>query len=323
MTTTPTEQSAPPVLSVDDLVVRYGSRRGKPIYAVNGVSFSIGRGETLGLIGESGSGKSTVARATIGLQPLTAGSIKLNGVEVWQQSTRQRRDARQRVQIVFQNPYEALNPRQRIAASVREPLRTAGPDESESFVARALDRVGIEASMFRRWPHELSGGQRQRVCIARALVTDPELVICDEVVSALDVSVQAEILNLLADLQDTYGISYLFISHDLGVVSNISDRVAVMYLGRLVEIGRTEQVVSEPIHPYTRALLASQPKAMSSRRRTGEKPTVLGGTIPSPADPPSGCYFRTRCPLAADTCAQRRPEMREVRPNHWAACHFA
>jgi peptide/nickel transport system ATP-binding protein/oligopeptide transport system ATP-binding protein len=315
-----------PLLSVADLSVRYGGRGTSPVHAVNGVTFTISKGETLGLIGESGSGKSTVARAVVGLQPATAGSIRLKGVEVWNQDAASQRAARSSVQIVFQNANEALDPRASIAVSVSEPLARRllrRSSQAAEPARRALELVGLQPSLHERLPRELSGGQRQRASIARALVTSPELIICDEIVSALDVSVQAEIINLLIDLKQAQGISYLFISHDLGVVSNIADRIAVMYLGRLAEIGRSETVISRPAHPYTRALLASQPQAISRRHRTGEKPAVLSGAIPSPASPPSGCYFRTRCPMAVELCAEQPPEFREIHPGHWAACHFA
>jgi oligopeptide/dipeptide ABC transporter ATP-binding protein len=325
--TVPTVNGSSPLLSVTDLSVQYGGRRGASlVHAVNGVTFTIGKGETLGLIGESGSGKSTVARAVVGLQPVSAGSIRLKGVEVWNEGHRVQLAARGSVQIVFQNPNEALDPRESIAASVSEPVARGLLRRSRQAAEparRALELVGLPSSLHERLPHELSGGQRQRASIARALVTNPELIICDEIVSALDVSVQAEIINLLLDLKRTQGASYLFITHDLGVVSNVADRIAVMYLGRLAEMGRRESVVSRPVHPYTRALLASQPKAISSRHRSGEKPAVLSGAIPSPARPPSGCYFRTRCPMAAAVCEEQRPEFREVHPGHWAACHFA
>jgi peptide/nickel transport system ATP-binding protein/oligopeptide transport system ATP-binding protein len=313
------------LLAVTDLTVQYrGTRRNAPVRAVNGVSFTVSRGETLGLIGESGSGKSTIARAVLGLVAPSSGSITFDGAGIWQLPAREQREYRRRLQIVFQSPFEALDPMMRIAASVREPL--GGDDRSGvaagDAVRAALERVGLDASFGGRRPHELSGGQRQRVNIARALVTSPELVVCDEVVSALDVSVQAEILNLLASLQAESGLSYLFISHDIGVVSNIARRVAVLYLGRLAELGSTSQVVDHPAHPYTRALIAAAPLPVPRRLRGSERP-VLHGSIPSPADPPSGCYFRTRCPLAQPRCAAEIPAFRELAPGHWASCHFA
>jgi len=311
------------LLEVKDLEVQFhGSRRRAPIRAVNGVSFTIGEGETLGLIGESGSGKSTVGRAVLGLVKTHAGRILLHGRPVWELSRAEQRAARSHVQIIFQNPYEALDPRMTILASTREPL--TGPDRSADIARaeEALDRVGLDASFFHRRPHELSGGQRQRVNIARALVSDPELVVCDEVVSALDVSIQAEILNLLQDLKASSRMSYLFISHDLGVVSNVADRVGVMYLGRLAELGPVAAIAERPAHPYTQALLAAEPQVVPSALRP-PRPAPLKGTIPSPADPPSGCFFRTRCPLAVKQCAVETPEYRELSTGHWVACHFA
>jgi oligopeptide/dipeptide ABC transporter ATP-binding protein len=313
-----------PLLAVDNLTVQYrGPRRHAPIRAVNGVSFTIGRGETLGLIGESGSGKSTIARALLGLAPVSSGTITFDGVDIWKLPGPQQREYRRRLQIVFQNPFEALDPMMTIAGSVREPLgRAPSRQAADAAALAALERVGIDPSVATRRPHELSGGQRQRVNIARALVTEPELVVCDEVVSALDVSVQAGILNLLASLQAESRLSYLFITHDVGVVSNIASLVAVMYLGRLAELGSTEQVIDSPLHPYTKALLAAAPRALPAHLRKGERP-VLRGSIPSPASPPSGCYFRTRCPIAEARCRTEAPEFREVGTGHWVACHFA
>jgi oligopeptide/dipeptide ABC transporter ATP-binding protein len=313
-----------PLLSVDNLTVQYrGPRRRDPVRAVNGVSFAIGRGETLGLIGESGSGKSTIARAALGLVPVASGSIRFDGIDIWKLPGHRQREYRRRLQIVFQSPFEALDPMMTIAASVREPLdRARSSQAADAAALTALERVGLDPGLASRRPHELSGGQRQRVNIARALVTAPELMVCDEVVSALDVSVQAGILNLLTSLQAESRLSYLFISHDLGVVSNIASRVAVMYLGRLAELGSTGQVMDSPLHPYTKALLAAVPRALPAHLRDGDRP-ILRGSIPSPANPPSGCYFRTRCPLAEARCGAEAPEFREIDAGHWVACHFA
>ena len=315
------------LLDVTDLSVYFpGRRRQAPVRAVDGVSFSIARGETLGLIGESGSGKSTVGKAVVGLIRPRAGSVSLKGVETRRLSRREKRLHEQAVQIVFQDPSEALDPRMTITASIGEPLRRralrGSRDEREERVREVLERVGLDAAYGRRHPHELSGGQRQRVNIARALVSQPELVICDEAVSALDVSVQAGILNLLAELKAEQDLSYLFISHDLGVVANVADRITVMYLGRVIETAVTENIINRPAHPYTHALLAAEPQALPRRlRRQGRD--VLKGDIPSPADPPSGCRFRTRCRYAEKRCAAEEPQFRQLTPGHWVACHFA
>lgn len=315
------------LLDVIDLSVHFRGRgRQAAVRAVDGVSFSIARGETLGLIGESGSGKSTVGRAVVGLVRPRAGSIALKGVETWRLSARERRHQGRAVQIIFQDPAEALDPRMTVSASVGEPLRRrtfrGGRDDHDERVREVLERVGLDAAYGQRRPHELSGGQRQRVNIARALVSKPEIVVCDEAVSALDVSVQAGILNLLAELKAEWHLSYLFISHDLGVVANVADRISVMYLGRLVETAPTDEIIGRPAHPYTLALLAAEPQALPSRlRRRGRE--ILTGDIPSPADPPSGCRFRTRCRFAEERCAVEEPSFRQLTPGHWVACHFA
>ncbi|MCO1657032.1 ABC transporter ATP-binding protein [Pseudonocardia humida] len=331
MTTVSTAQAgtapkpAPPLLEVDDLVVHFeGRRRQQPIRAVDGVSLGIGRGETLGLIGESGSGKSTIGRAVLGLLRPKAGAVRFEGEDPWTQPGRRRRELRRRMQVVFQDPHEALDPRMTVEQSVAEPLLMTGVRRPERLrrAADLLERVGLgDAHRYRR-PHELSGGQKQRVNIARALASDPDLIVCDESVSALDVSIQAEILNLLVDLQDERGLSYLFISHDISVVAHLSHRVTVLYLGMVMESGAVGAVVDRPAHPYTRALLAAQPRALPSYLRT-ERREVLRGDIPSPAAPPSGCRFRTRCPFARDRCAQEIPAVRELEPGRTVACHFA
>jgi peptide/nickel transport system ATP-binding protein/oligopeptide transport system ATP-binding protein len=295
------------------------------LQAVDGVSLTIGVNETLGLIGESGSGKSTVARAIMGLAPLTGGRVHLRDTRLDQLSKRQLRRARRDVQMIFQDPHAALDPRMDVWSAIAEPLRIherMGRDVRDQRVADLLERVGLRLEHGERRPHELSGGQKQRVNIARALTLAPDLLICDEAVSALDVSIQADILNLLTDLQRERGLAYLFISHDLGVVAHIADRIGVMYLGRIAELAPAEDLASKPRHPYTEALLSAEPQALPRRLRTDRR-ILLEGDLPSPVSPPSGCRFRTRCRYAAERCAAEEPLLREIEPGRWAACHFA
>jgi oligopeptide/dipeptide ABC transporter ATP-binding protein len=314
------------LLAVDSLVVHYAGRRGqRPIRAVDGVTFAVEAGETLGIIGESGCGKSTVARAVLGLVPVNGGSIRIGGVEAWPTGKREQRRLRRLVQVVFQDAHEALDPRMSVLASVEEPLRMARELDAPARRAKAvelLEQVGLGPVYGDRRPHELSGGQKQRVTIARALALDPQLIVCDEVVSALDVSVQAEILNLFADLQAQRSFSYLFISHDLSVVAHLAHRIGVMYLGLLVEVGPVDVVADAPAHPYTRALVEAQPQAAPGRER-GQARQIIEGDMPSPVDPPSGCRFRTRCPHRRPRCAEEVPALRPVGPGHIVACHFA
>ena len=315
----------PPLLEVRDLVKYYrggGSwLRPRSIKAVDGISFSIGAGETLGLVGESGCGKSTAAKTILRLIAPTSGAIVLEGTDVAGLSPTRFRPYRREMQIVFQDPYASLNPRMRARDIVAEPLRNFGKpkDWDDESVAALFARVGLDKAAMRKFPSEFSGGQRQRLGIARALALKPKLIVCDEPVSALDVSIQAQVINLLGDLQQDLGLSYLFVAHDLAVVRHISHRVAVMYLGRIVEIGPVGELYASPRHPYTKALLAAVPKLRGAGAR--EK-TVLKGDIPSPADPPSGCTFRTRCPMARPECAQSAPALKPQGPQHWAACHF-
>ena len=328
-----------PLLTVDDLSVRFRTRGPSRavVHAVSNASFEIGPGETLGLIGESGSGKSTVARAISqllrGERVRVTGSITLGGVRLDDLSRRALRAHRHRMQMIFQDPNDALDPRMTVRRSIEQPvriLRRAERLDLTATVDAALDDVGLAQAMGDRRPHELSGGQRQRVNIARALTVEPQLLLCDEVVSALDVSIQADILNLLAGLQRDRNIALLFISHDLGVVASISDRIGVMYLGRIVEVGTTEQVVNHPRHPYTEALLSADPETLPSRLRSRDR-IILEGDIPSPIDPPSGCGFRTRCPYAQDRCAEDVPTLTGTGTDtdtntgngHLVACHFA
>lgn len=313
-------------IAVEDLRIHFPTARGKEtVKAVDGVSFAVNPGETFGVIGESGSGKSTLGRAIVCLLPPTAGKVLHNGQDPYALGRTELRYRRREYQIVFQDPNAALNPRMTIGQSVREPLDIVGEGTKAEREARALaslDRVGLGAVFANRYPHELSGGQKQRVNIARVLTLRPKLIVCDEVVAALDVSIRSDILNLFADLQREFGLTYVFITHDLGVVSHISDRIAVMYLGVFVEMGPAEQLVENPLHPYTEALLSAEPIPLPSHMRT-DKRIVLEGEIPSPVDPPSGCRFRTRCRYAVDRCAAERPEWREYHPGHWVACHFA
>jgi oligopeptide/dipeptide ABC transporter ATP-binding protein len=295
-----------------------------PLRAVNGVSLQIAAGTTFGLIGESGSGKSTVARAITRLAPIEHGEVALDGVRLDALKGRALRNARRRVQMVFQDPHESLDPRMDVRQSIGEPLQIVGGRSAEAIdrrVSELLELVELHPTLGDRRPHQLSGGQKQRVNIARALAPHPELVICDEAVSALDLSVQAGVLNLLLGLQRELGLAYLFISHDLGVVAHVSDRIGVMYLGRLVEIASTPALVSQPRHPYTEALLAAEPQAVPSAYRAA-RAVSLQGDIPSPLAPPSGCHFRTRCAYAAERCATEDPPLREV-GGSLVACHFA
>lgn len=320
-----------PLLDVDGLTVRFSTRGpGRAVvHAVTDVDLRIARGETLGLIGESGSGKSTVARAISqllhGEKVRVSGSVTVDGVRFDGLSRRQLRAHRRRMQMIFQDPNDALDPRMTVRRSIEQPVRILRKAESldlNKTIDEALDAVGLSAAMAERRPHELSGGQRQRVNIARALSVDPQLLLCDEVVSALDVSIQADILNLLARLQDERDLAYLFISHDLGVVASISDRIGVMYLGRIVEVGTTEQVVTSPLHPYTEALLSAEPEALPSRLRRRDR-IILEGDVPSPINPPSGCSLRTRCRYARDLCGDEIPPLTLQADGHHVACHFA
>ena len=313
------------ILSVRDLRIEFaGRKRGATVKAVDGVSFDIFRGETFALIGESGSGKTTIGRAVVHLVEATGGKILHEGVDVSKLSRAEFRNARRAWQIVFQDPNAALNPRSTALASVLEPLEIAGKisrDDRRRIAIEALSRVGLPEEISARYPHQLSGGQKQRVVIARTLTMKTDLIVCDEVVAALDVSIRGDVLNLFAELQREFGLTYLFITHDLSVVSHISDRIAVAYLGRLVELGPTESITEEALHPYTRALLSAEPVPLPSHLRDSRR-IVLEGEIPSPADPPSGCHFRTRCPHADAACAADAPDWREVAKGHWVACHF-
>ncbi len=298
-----------PIESSDDVV-----------RAVDGVSFDIKSGETLGLVGESGCGKSTVGKCLLRLNEPTGGEIYFEGKNLVGLPNREMQHLRREMQIIFQDPYASLNPRLSILSIISEPLKIHGignKTEQQEKVADLLKKVGLDPNYMRRYPHEFSGGQRQRIGIARALALNPKLIICDEPVSALDVSVQAQVVNLLQDLQAEFGLTYLFISHGLAVVEHISNRVAVMYLGKIVEITDGRELYDNPIHPYTKALLSAIPVPDPSKKR---ERIILKGDVPTPINPPSGCRFRTRCPLAIEDCAKIVPELREIQPNHFAAC---
>jgi peptide/nickel transport system ATP-binding protein len=287
------------------------------------VSFEIARGETLSLVGESGCGKSTVGRAILRLFDITAGQVVLDGQRIDDLSPDRLKQMRRRVQVVFQDPFSSLNPRLRVRAILAEPIRNFGLAKSsaelEAKVAGLMDTVRLPRDALDRRPHEFSGGQRQRICIARALAAEPDLIVCDEAVSALDVSVKAQIVNLLQDLQREFGLALLFISHDLAIVEHMTHRIAVMYLGKIVEIAAREQIFASPKHPYTKALLSAVPVPDPTIRRT---PIILKGDVPSPINPPSGCRFHTRCPFVFDRCRTEEPELRQRAEGQWAACHL-
>ena len=317
-----------PLLEVRDLVKEFhvgGGLFGKPgvVRAVNGVSFTIRRGETLGLVGESGCGKTTTGRCILQLERPTRGEIVFEGRELTTLADAELRRVRRRMQVIFQDPYSSLNPRMTVGQIIAEPLAVHGivPDGARraARVQDLLRHVGLLPQHAHRYPHQLSGGQRQRVGVARALALEPALIVCDEPVSALDVSIQAQIINLLEDLQAELGLTYLFVAHDLSVVRHISDRVAVMYLGKIVELADRKALYEDPLHPYTRALLSAVPIPDPAIEAQRER-IVLGGEVPSPLRPPSGCVFHPRCPIAQDRCREEVPELREIRPGHWAAC---
>ncbi|KXK59326.1 oligopeptide ABC transporter ATP-binding protein [Micromonospora rosaria] len=321
----PPAGAAESVAELDDLRVWFPARGGPPVRAVDGVSLTVRRGETLGLVGESGSGKSTTGLALLRLVDPTGGTIRVAGEDVTGWSRRRLRALRRRVAMVFQDPQASLDPRLTVGASIAEPLIVHGLVDSAPArrrrVAELLDLVGLRAELAGRHPHELSGGQRQRVGIARALAGEPDLIVLDEPIASLDLSVQAQIMNLLRRLQRELTLTYLFIAHDLAAVEHMSDRVAVMYLGRIVETGTPAQLYREPAHPYTAALLSAIPVADPAVERHRRR-IILGGDVPSPADPPSGCRFRTRCPQARPDCAEQDPVPVEVGPGHLAACRY-
>ncbi len=323
----------PPLLRLSGVAKRYDLRRGlrrllqpaegNTVHALDGVDLAIARGETLGVIGESGCGKSTLGRVALRLQEPSAGRVEFDGVDIGSLDARRLRALRKRMQIVFQDPYASLNPRRSVGQIVGRGLALHGgaltAAERDARCAALLERVGLPRAAMARYPHQFSGGQRQRVAIARALAAGPEFLVCDEPVSALDVSIQAQILALLGELKREFGLTYLFISHDLSVVAHVSDRVAVMYLGRIVETGPSRRILSVPAHPYTRALLAAVPRLEAADATPRQR---LAGDLPSPLRPPSGCRFHTRCPEAREICRRVSPEPVELAPGHSVACHL-
>ena len=293
------------------------------VKAIDGVDFSVQRGETLGLVGESGCGKTTTGRCILQLERPTAGSILYDGVDINTLSRPEMLALRRRIQVIFQDPYSSLNPRMKVGDIIGEPIKVHGlvPDAAKRVarVRELLSVCGLDPNFADRYPHEMSGGQRQRVGIARALALEPEFIVCDEAVSALDVSIQAQVINLLEDLRERFGLTYLFIAHDLSVVRHLCQRVAVMYLGRVVELADCDELFDNPMHPYTRALLAAVP-VPDPAIEAGRAFQPVRGEVPSPINPPSGCVFHPRCTLAVESCREARPELRELRPGHWVAC---
>ena len=317
------------ILEIDGLTKHFEvggglfGRNKQVIRAVENVTFSVRRGETFGLVGESGCGKTTLGQTIIRLYEPTAGNIVFNGNDISTMGANELRRHRRLMQMIFQDPSASLDPRMTVGSIIAEPLNIYGvgsKSERQDRVRELLRVVGLNAYFTNRYPHEFSGGQRQRIGIARSLAMNPDLVICDEPVSALDVSIQAQVLNLLKELQGEFSLTYLFIAHNLSVVAHIADRIGVMYLGKLVEIGSSDIVTERPKHPYTQALISAVPIADPTRKRDR---IILEGDVPSPANPPSGCHFHPRCPVARPDCSERVPELREIEPGHWVSCHYA
>ncbi len=295
------------------------------VKAVDGISFDIQRGETLGLVGESGCGKTTAGRTILSLYPITDGEVRIAGIDVHKADKQQMLQMRRKAQMIFQDPYASLNPRWTVSAIIGEPIRVHKLADTvkqrDERVKELMLLVGLSPQLINRFPHEFSGGQRQRIGVARALASQPEFIVCDEPISALDVSIQAQVVNLLEDLQDQFGLTYLFIAHDLSMVRHICDRVAVMYLGVLVELASRDELYENPCHPYSQALLSAVPIPNPKKDRA-RKRIILSGDVPSPLNPPSGCRFHNRCQLAASICSESDPEWREICPGHWVACHL-
>jgi oligopeptide transport system ATP-binding protein len=333
-----TLQSSPaeiqqPLVKVNQLKKYFPIRQGLiiekeigSVKAVDGITFNIIKGETLGLVGESGCGKTTAGRTILGLYPITSGDVIISGIELDQADPAHLKLLRRKAQMIFQDPYASLNPRWTVSAIIGEPLRVHKllPNEKarDERVHELMLKVGLSPRLINRFPHEFSGGQRQRIGVARALACSPEFIVCDEPISALDVSIQAQVVNLLEELQDEFDLTYLFIAHDLSMVRHICDRVAVMYLGIIVELAERNELYENPLHPYTQALLSSVPIPDPKRDRQRQR-IILKGEIPSPINPPSGCRFHPRCPIAIEECKFKVPEWREIVPGHWAACHLA
>ena len=323
-------EASPVLLKVEGLTKHFPITKGVfrrqvgAVKAVDGISFDIFKGETLGLVGESGCGKSTAGRVILQLYPTTAGKVSFKGQDLMSLSKEDLRKQRPQMQMIFQDPQDSLNPRMTVGSIISEPLVEHGKfkgSERRERVEQLLESVGMNREFTNRYPHEFSGGQRQRIGIARAIALSPEFIICDEPIAALDVSIQAQVVNLLEDLQEEYGLTYLFISHDLSMIRHIADRVAVMYLGRIVELTDSETLYSTPLHPYTQALLSAVPILDPNHEKKRER-VILTGDVPSPANPPPGCHFSTRCPRAEKRCFEDSPEWREIAPGHQVACHL-
>ena len=312
------------VLEIHDVKKHFNVGHKQVVKSVDGISFSIKKGETLGIVGESGSGKSTIGRTIVGLYEATAGKVVFEGKDISKLNRKGKREFNRKMQMIFQDPHASLNPRMRVGEIIAEGIDAYGLAKGKAKqdrVFQLLERVGLNPDHATRFPHEFSGGQRQRIGIARALAVEPSFIVADEPISALDVSIQAQVVNLLEDLQKEENLTYLFIAHDLAMVKHISDRIGVMYLGKMMELANSQTLFQDPLHPYTNALLSAIPVSTPKLRGTRER-IVLGGDPPSPINPPSGCPFRTRCPSAMEHCTIEMPEWKEVKENHWIACHL-